>query len=48
MNKDKFEQDILKVLKAYGYKVEKIQALTIELDIEELPKISIDYVHFDE
>ncbi len=44
MSKEKFEQDILDVLKRYGYKTRIVDKVIIEIDKDQLPKVSIWYL----
>jgi len=44
MDKTKFEQDILEVLKKHGYKIEGIKQINLNLEVSELPEIDIEYI----
>lgn len=41
--KTKFEQDILNVLKKYGYKTEGIKNLILRCDVNDIPEVEIEY-----
>ncbi len=43
MDKTKFEQDILEVLKKYGYKTEGIKNLILRCGVNEVPEVEIEY-----
>lgn len=40
----KFERDLLDVFDKYGYKTEGIQKMEIFLEIDERPKINLEYI----
>ena len=43
MKKEEFEQDIMKVLKKYGYKIEGMKQLYLQCSKDEVPEIRIEY-----
>jgi len=43
MKKTQFEQDILNVLKKYGYKIEGIKNLNLRCDVHDIPEVEIEY-----
>ena len=43
MKKIQFEQDILNVLKKYGYKTEGIKNLSLRFEVNDVPEVDIEY-----
>lgn len=43
-NQVKFERDLLDVFDKYGYKTQGIQKLEIFLEVDERPKINLEYI----
>ena len=43
MNKENLEKDVLKILKKYGFRIDHVQWLQIDLDVKEYPEITIKY-----
>lgn len=41
--KHSFEQDLIDLLKKYGYKTELVQAINISVSVEGLPHLNIHY-----
>ncbi len=44
MGKINFEKDILDVFKKYGYKTSGIQKMEIFLNVDEIPRIELEYI----
>ena len=41
--KIKFEKDLLRVLKTYGFKISEVQRIKIDCKVDEFPCVSLDY-----
>lgn len=44
MDKINFERDLLDVFDKYGYKTHGIQKMEIFLNVDEIPKINLEYL----
>lgn len=42
-DKIEFEQDILNILKKYGYKIEGIKNLILRCEVNDIPEVDIEY-----
>ncbi len=47
MDKDKFERELFDVLQKYGYKTDGIQRLEMSFEIDELPRLDIQYLYVE-